>query len=116
MVKFTGRLSFVQDLPSKPTKWSIKVFVLSDAHNGYVYDWKVYTGAERGNTAHNAIADLTAELNNRGHILYYDSFFSYIETVKDLSRRGFGSCGALNKTRRLLPVEIKKAEKNMPEE
>ena len=37
MILFKGRLTFKQYMKNKPTKWGIKVFVLSDATNGYVY-------------------------------------------------------------------------------
>jgi len=47
IVKFSGRLSFLQYIRNKPNQYGIKVFVLADAHNGYVCSWKVYTGAER---------------------------------------------------------------------
>ena len=36
IIKFKGRLGFKQYIKNKPTKWGIKVFVLSDATTGYV--------------------------------------------------------------------------------
>jgi hypothetical protein len=47
MVGFKGRLSFLQYLPRKPTKWGMKAFVLADSSNGYVYNWKLYTGKDK---------------------------------------------------------------------
>jgi len=44
MIPFEGHLSFKQYLKDKPTKWGIKVFVLSDARNGYVYRFQICTG------------------------------------------------------------------------
>ena len=44
MIPFKGRLSFKQYMKAKPTKWGIKVFVISDATNGYVYQIQIYTG------------------------------------------------------------------------
>ena len=44
MVGFKGRLSFIQYLPKKPTKWGMKAFVLADSSTGYVYNWRLYTG------------------------------------------------------------------------
>ncbi len=41
MSPFKGRLGFKQYMKAKPTKWGIKVFVLADSINGYVYR---YTG------------------------------------------------------------------------
>ena len=44
MIPYKGRLSFKRYIKSKPTKWGIKVFVLSDANNGYIYKIEIYTG------------------------------------------------------------------------
>ena len=47
MVPFKCRLSFKQYMKAKPTKWGIKVFVLSDATNGYIYKLQIYTGKDK---------------------------------------------------------------------
>ena len=44
MIGFKGRLSFIQYLPNKPTKWGMKAFVLADSKSGYTYSWRLYTG------------------------------------------------------------------------
>ncbi len=44
MIPFKGRLGFKQYMKDKPAKWGIKVFVLADARNGYVYRMRIYTG------------------------------------------------------------------------
>ena len=44
MVSYKGRLSFLQYIPKKPTRWGMKAFVLADSHCGYIYNWKLYTG------------------------------------------------------------------------
>ena len=44
MILFKRRLSFVQYMKAKPTKWRIKVFVLSDAISAYIYCFQIYTG------------------------------------------------------------------------
>ncbi len=42
MIPFKGRLGFKQYMKAKPTKWGIKVFVLADCINGYVYRLQIY--------------------------------------------------------------------------
>ncbi len=44
MIPFKGQLKFKQYMKDKPTKWGIKVFVLSDSITGYVKRLQVYTG------------------------------------------------------------------------
>ena len=46
MIGFKGRLGFIQYMPKKPQKWGMKAFVLSDSHNGYMYNWHLYTGTK----------------------------------------------------------------------
>ena len=44
MIGFKGRLSFIQYMPKKPTKWGLKSFVLADSSTGYTIKWRLYTG------------------------------------------------------------------------
>ena len=44
MIGFKGRLSFIQYLPKKPTKWGMKAFVLAESKSGYTLKWRLYTG------------------------------------------------------------------------
>ncbi len=44
IIGFKGRLSFIQYMPKKPTKWGIKAWVMADSSNGYVSNLNIYTG------------------------------------------------------------------------
>ncbi len=75
MIKFKGRLGFKQYMKDKPTKWGIKVFVLSDATNGYIYRLEIYTG--KNETLDNAtglcsrvVLDLMKGFDYSGNTLY----------------------------------------------
>ena len=48
MIPFKGRSTMKQYLPLKPVKRGFKVWAISDATNGYMYDFNVYTGATEG--------------------------------------------------------------------
>jgi hypothetical protein len=41
-LSFKGRV--FQNNPLKPVNFGLKMFVLSDSTNGYIYDFKLYTG------------------------------------------------------------------------
>ena len=110
MIKYTDRANFLQFIRNKPTQWGFKVFVLADAHNGYVYNWKVFTGAEPGNrrnATQNILKELISGLHLRNHILFFDSYFAYVPCIVDFSTKGIGCVGTLQKSRRFLPNEIK---------
>ena len=41
-----GRLSFLQNMLEKVTKWEIEAWVLADSVTGYVWNWRLYCGKE----------------------------------------------------------------------
>lgn len=56
MRRFRGRVHFCMYIPSKPTKWGIKVWsinvwCLRDSVTGFCINWKVYTGAKAKDAA-----------------------------------------------------------------
>ena len=44
IISYKGRLSFIQYMPKKPTKWGIKAYILADSQTGYLHNWYLYTG------------------------------------------------------------------------
>ena len=44
IISFKGRLSWVQYMPKKPHKWGIKAWAMADSSNGYITNFKLYTG------------------------------------------------------------------------
>jgi hypothetical protein len=113
MVGFKGRLSFLQYLPRKPTKWGMKAFVLADSSNGYVYNWKLYTGKDKSlplgeqSYPHAVVLDLLKGLERRGHHVYVDNYYTSPALFSDLRDRGFGACGTVRANKRGLPIEMK---------
>ena len=52
MLKFKGRLSFVQYMPRKPIKRGMKAFSLNESKTGSTCVWKLYTGADNTKTVY----------------------------------------------------------------
>ena len=52
---YKGRVYFCCYNPSKPNKWHLKLFEVSDARTGYVVGFDVYTGKNKTRCALNAI-------------------------------------------------------------
>ena len=44
IIGFKGRLSWIQYMPKKPTKWGIKSWVLAESDTGYAWNMSLYTG------------------------------------------------------------------------
>ena len=116
MIGFKGRLAFLQYMPKKPQKWGIKAWVLADAANGYVWNWKLYTGKEDNVPAnlglvHRVVLDLLDDdrLRNKGYRIFMDNFYSSPDLFRDLQKEGFEACGTLRSNRRGIPEEVKSA-------
>ena len=111
MIPFKGRLSFKQYLKDKPIKWGIKVFVLSDAHNGYVYRLQVYTGKDLSNVSDvglctKVVLDLMSGLESFHHELYTDNYYTSPSLYLTLYSRGVNACGTVRPNRKGFPQDL----------
>ena len=112
IIGFKGRLSWIQYLPKKPTKWGIKAWVLADGSNGYTWNWHLYTGKESGadthkGLAHHVVVSLVEELSHKGYNVFCDNYYTSPALFCDLLQRGFGACGTVRLNRRGLSTEFK---------
>lgn len=125
MVKFKGRLTFKQYLPSKSSiKWGIKIWSLCDSDTGYLLRFSVYTGWEvQEECKDEGIAERTVKsllwgLENRGHIVYIDNFYSNVKLFLELKNIDFSACGTVCTNHKKLPHEMKQMKKkkgNLPD-
>ncbi len=95
MISFKGQLKFKQYMKDKPTKWGMKVFVLSDSITGYVKRLQeVYTGKgiDSGATdvglCSRVVLDSLAGFDNSGLQLYTDNFYTSPLLYYRLYKRG----------------------------
>ena len=116
MIKFKGRLGFRQYLPSKPTKWGIKLWALCEAITGYLSRFKVYTGKEGGRADYRlsfrVVTDLLAHLTHQNLRVYFDNFYTGKELLLFLLARGIYACGTIRANRRGLPTNL--LPRNLP--
>ena len=113
MIPFKGRLGFKQYLKDKPIKWGIKVFVLADAHNGYIKNLQVYTGkgieSRRANDiglCTKVVLDLMEEFDGSGLHLYTDNYYTSPTLYQHLYKHGINACGTCSSSRRGFPKDI----------
>ena len=110
MVKFKGRLGFIQYMPMKPTKRGIKVRMLASPANGYTHEVDVYCGQSDGMTAehglgYNVVMKLSTPYHGKGHHIFYDNFFSSVELLRDLLKKSTYACGNMRSNRRGYPLK-----------
>ena len=113
MIAYTGRLSFKQYVPMKPTKRGVKVWMRADPHNGFVNEFQVYTGKE-GAVEHGlgerVVRDLCQNILNRNHHVYCDNYFTCIPLFNYLLENKTYACGTVRSNRKGLPHEVTKSK------
>ena len=109
MVKFKGRLSFRQYLPSKPIKWGMNMWSLAESTNDYLHQFQIYTGKEgvqEKRLLHRVVTDLMKNMQDQNICVYMDNFYTGIELLKELKIRGIYACGIVRANRKGLPTEL----------
>lgn len=113
MIPFSGRLSFLQFIKGKPTRWGIKAFMLASSATGYVYQLKIYTGkGEQTSNIKDLVEGMVEGLNNSCHILYLDNFYTSTALLQSLRTKGIRCSGTL-KMSRIKNKEIGESFKKM---
>ena len=100
IISYSGRLSFLQFVKGKPTRWGIKAFLLASSDTGYVYKMKVYAGKEQEKSNIKQLVEtMVDDLEANSHILYTDNYYTSIELLRSLRRKGIRSTGTIRKSR-----------------
>ena len=114
MIAYKGRLSFRQYMPTKPTKYGIKVWMATDSDNGYVANFCVYLGSERNEGRKNSLSydvvkSMASPFLHKHRHTYFDNFFTGIGIMDYLLARNTYACGTVWVNRKgLLPCVKKK--------
>lgn len=118
MIKFKGRVSIKQFMPNKPVKRGYKVWMLAD-ETGYCWNFEIYTGKTENQVEKNlgarVVKNMTSDLINKNHKVYFDNFFSGVPLMEALLPQKLYACGTVNPTRKNLPKfktdkELKRGE------
>ena len=113
MMPWKGRVAFKQFIPSKPTKYGIKMYFCCEAGTGYISCLKMYSGkqGEHAEREHgeNVVRYLTSDFHGKGHTIFMDSFFSSLKLFEELKQKGTDAVGTLRANRRGIPLSLKQA-------
>ena len=113
IIKYKGRLGIVQYMPLKPDKRGLKMWMLCTSQLGYTLNFELYSGknshVERSSKGlgHDVVLHLTQCLKKSGHNLYFDRFFTSVDLMIDLYKKGLVACGTVMPNRKKLPKELK---------
>ena len=111
MVKYKGRSSLKQYMPKKPIKRGFKIWMRADSKTGYVSQFCVYEGktknmVEKGLGA-NVVMNLIDSIHGHYHHVYFDNFFTSVDLLLNLLRRGTYGCGTMRQDRKGFPTHLK---------
>ncbi|CAI5678208.1 unnamed protein product [Oreochromis niloticus] len=100
-------ISVEERMVANPTKWGLKFFVLADV-NGYIIDFKPYTGKSTLSSGKGVSFDVVTSLVDKdylgsGYIVYCDNFYTSPALFQHLKKQGFGACGTYREGRLGVP-------------
>jgi hypothetical protein len=114
MIRFNGRSSMKVYMPLKPIKYGFKAYVLAESRTGYVCNWMLYEGkGKKGNAISDIVNHLTRGLDNSGHIICMDRFYTMPSIFIDLARRNIGAIGAVMSNRAYMNMQTSNTCKNL---
>ncbi|XP_051765771.1 piggyBac transposable element-derived protein 4 isoform X2 [Ctenopharyngodon idella] len=109
LVPFRGRCPFKQYMPSKPSKYGIKIWAACDARSSYAWNMQIYTGkaADRKpekNQGMRVVLDMTSGL--QGHTITCDNFFTSYALGEELLQRKMSMIGTVRSNKPELPPAL----------
>lgn len=112
MVAIKARIALKKNIKNKPTRWGIKLFVLSD-NTGYTVDFSIYTGKSTLTSGKGLSFDAVTSLIDQNHLgsgyhIYCDHFYTSPALFLHLHDQGFRACGAYKDTR----IGVPKTKRN----
>ena len=92
LVTFRGRCPSKQCIPSKPGRYEIKFWILSDSKSSYVYNIETYIGKKpiagrEVNLGERVVLDLLEEIDAAGRNITCDNFFTSLSLARKLQAK-----------------------------
>ncbi|XP_068098218.1 piggyBac transposable element-derived protein 4-like [Hyperolius riggenbachi] len=127
LVHFTGRLKIKQYIPSKRSRYGIKLYKICESATGYTWAFRIYEGKDSQleppgcppymGTNGKVVWDLISPFLNNGYHLYVDNYYTSIPLFKHLFSQKTLACGTLRTNRKGLPQSLikKRLEKGETE-
>lgn len=109
---FRGRCSFRQYIPSKPNKYGIKIFALSDSKLFYTSHMEVYVGKQpdgpfqNDTTAKSVVERLCQHIFGSNRNVTTDNWFTSMELAESLKSNKLTLLGTIRKNKKQLPLNF----------
>lgn len=109
---FRGCCQWIQYIPSKPTKYGIKMYAICDAKYFYTSNLEVYCGKQPEEPYYNSVAPmdivkrLITDIGKSKRNLTTDNNYTSIPLAEYLLQKQLTLVGTLKKNNREIPLEI----------
>ena len=115
LMAYKGKLGFKQYIPTKRSRFGIKLYELCESSSGYIWNMLIYTGKDtpfdedyaKFGMATRCVMTLMKELLNKGYCLFVDNFYMSPELAELLISKRTDVCGTVRQTRKNLPQALK---------
>ena len=119
-VGYKGRIIFKTYNPQKPTKWGMRVYVLSDCETGYISCFEPYFGQPTTDALPrpgepfttrimmHLVDQLATQTEGSGYHIYTDRFYTSPTLAVKLLEEGMYATGTVQKNRKGLPEDLKR--------
>jgi hypothetical protein len=113
---YRGRCAYRQYIPSKPSKYGLKFWLLSDSENYYCHNIDMYTGktdddSDGAPVAYKVVMKLSQPLWKSGRNITTDNFFTSLLLARSLKEKGLTLVGTMRKNRKEIPEQLKSHKK-----
>ena len=106
-------MSFLQYMPKKTKKFSIKLWALCESATGYCLQFQVYTGKAETDMCwtYRVVFYLLKKYLNLGYKVFMDNFYSSYHLFVDLLNQRTGACGTICSNRFAFPKDLQGKKK-----
>jgi hypothetical protein len=108
-----------QYIPKKSEKWGIKFWMLVDSASKFIYCFNIYCGKnlqvevrvpapiEQGVATYGVVMNLLQGLEDKGHYMVMDNFFTSIPLFRDMARKGIYTTSTIRSNWIGIPTHLK---------
>lgn len=107
---YRGRCPFIQYMPSKPSKYGLKFWLLCDSTHYFCYNLHLYTGKEdrpkEVGLGEHVVFELAQFLFGSGRNITTDNFFTSLALARKLKTKQLTLVGTVRHSRREIPKSL----------
>lgn len=113
LMKYKGRLSFIQFIASKRARFGVKFHKLCDSESGYCSQFKIYIGQDKiGDmlASESVVMELSKNILGKGYTLYLDNWYSSPNLFLNLLKNDTNAVGTVRNNRKNMLKELSKSK------